>query len=68
MPALLPPAVLIVDPATVLTPGDCNIAGCTQPASYSLGNYYLCASCLIESCAEGKIPVGTTVYRVMERA
>lgn len=61
------PAVIIVDPSAVLVPGDCDIAGCTHPASYSLGNYYVCADCLIESCAEGKIPVGTVIYRVQER-
>ncbi len=64
---VLSPAVLIVDPSAVLAPGDCDIAGCTQHAKYSIGNYYLCADCLIESCDEGRIPVGTTVYRVMER-
>lgn len=64
----LSPAVFIVDPDVALFPGDCDIDGCANHASYAVGNYYLCSDCLIESCEEGKIPVGTTVYRVMERA
>ncbi len=67
MPALSP-AVIIVDPSAVLAAGDCDIAGCTHLASYSIGNLYLCTDCLIESCAEGKIPVGTVIYRVQGRA
>ncbi len=61
------PAVIIADPSTALEPGECDIAGCTAPAGYSLGNYYLCADCLIESCENGKIPLGTVVYRLQER-
>lgn len=68
MAALPCPAVIIVEPATALIPGDCDIADCTRSASYSVGNYYLCKECLIEGCESSKIPLGTTVYRVAERA
>lgn len=64
---VISPAVVISDPSQPLAPGDCDMVACTQAASYALGNYYLCADCLIESCAEEKIPLGTVVYRVMER-
>lgn len=64
---VLSPAVIIVDPSSPLAAGDCNIAGCTNIAAYSIGNYYLCPDCLIESCEDGKIPVGTVIYRVQER-
>lgn len=63
----LSPAIIIVDPTTKLAPGNCDVAECTNAASYSIGNYYLCADCLIESCDKGKIPVGTVIYRVMEK-
>ena len=67
MPALSP-AVIIVDPSSPLLAGNCDVDGCIQRASYSIGNLYLCTDCLIESCAEGKIPVGTIIYRVQQRA
>lgn len=61
------PAVIIVDPSSPLTADMCDVDLCERQARYSIGNYYLCADCLIESCAEGKIPVGTVIYRVQER-
>lgn len=67
MSLILAPAVVIADPSKPLPFGECNMAGCTAAARYAIGNYYLCADCLIEACELDRIPVGTLVYRVGER-
>lgn len=61
-------AVIITDPSAPIRPEDCDVAGCTHAARYCFGNYYVCAECLIEAVQAGKIPLGTVVYRVQERA
>ncbi len=66
-PSAVCPPVIITEPSTPRLPGDCDVAGCTHAASYAVGNYYLCAGCLIESCEANKIPIGTVIYRVSQK-
>lgn len=66
MSATFPP-VIITEASAPLVPGDCDMAGCTHRASYAIGNYYVCAGCLIDGCEKNQIPLGTVVYRVPER-